>query len=395
MTDLYTKRFFRCPNCNGQEFAVEHLMGKHTKAGPWGCDDCGQAWWVEIKGEAVEATRAPQHDYGPHVAVILEIPPQKEPIRFKLHARQYSLERTNEEARFLYEEHTCPTNWLGEVTDLYLGEDPDPHHIIRFVESRPFTPEEMAELEHGNGPVALDGAPGLNLEREREEAKGRPQLMIDERTAGGAPLDPEEAALLAALRARGLNELAEMALWCFGESYGHAPTALRELRAFDRVYVVGAGGGAGSGGGAAGGGSREDLAFASTGGIGGGGGGSSHGCVASGGPGGNGYVTPFGGWIGGGGAGVGNDPFVVAARRLNEQQRRQATERVQALHNEAWREFSTQLSTDSRAIGPQMVEAWYRERGVVVRAEIHPDDPKNVVVDPIRLLGGSDAEKTQ
>jgi hypothetical protein len=55
--------------------------------------------------------------------------------------------------------------------------------------------------------------------------------MTDERTAYGAPLDPEDAALLAALRARGLNELADMALHCIGESYGHAPTALREFEA--------------------------------------------------------------------------------------------------------------------------------------------------------------------
>ncbi len=55
--------------------------------------------------------------------------------------------------------------------------------------------------------------------------------VTDERTAYGSPLDPEEAALLAALRARGLNELAEMALHCFGESYGHAGTALREFEA--------------------------------------------------------------------------------------------------------------------------------------------------------------------
>jgi hypothetical protein len=56
-------------------------------------------------------------------------------------------------------------------------------------------------------------------------------VLTNERTAGGAPLDPEEAALLAALRARGLNELAEMALHCFGESYGNAGTALREFEA--------------------------------------------------------------------------------------------------------------------------------------------------------------------
>jgi len=94
--------------------------------------------------------------------------------------------------------------------------------------------------------------------------------MTDERTAGGAPLDPGEAALLAALRARGLNELADMALHCFAESYGHAPTALREL-----LNATGMGWttGVGFGGAGAGGLGTEGVAFASTGGIGGGGGG--------------------------------------------------------------------------------------------------------------------------
>lgn len=53
----------------------------------------------------------------------------------------------------------------------------------------------------------------------------------DERTSGGAPLDPDEAELLAALRARGMNELAKMALYCFGDACGHASTALKELNA--------------------------------------------------------------------------------------------------------------------------------------------------------------------
>jgi hypothetical protein len=55
--------------------------------------------------------------------------------------------------------------------------------------------------------------------------------VTDERDRYGAPLDAEEAALIAALRARGLNELAQMALYCFGQSYGHAPTALAQLEA--------------------------------------------------------------------------------------------------------------------------------------------------------------------
>jgi hypothetical protein len=55
--------------------------------------------------------------------------------------------------------------------------------------------------------------------------------MTDERTSTGAPLDAAEAALLAALRAQGLHQLAAMALFCFGESRGDAEAALKELKA--------------------------------------------------------------------------------------------------------------------------------------------------------------------
>lgn len=55
--------------------------------------------------------------------------------------------------------------------------------------------------------------------------------MSEERARGGAPLDPEEAALLSALRARGLVELAEMALYSLGDSVGNAAAALREMQA--------------------------------------------------------------------------------------------------------------------------------------------------------------------
>lgn len=53
--------------------------------------------------------------------------------------------------------------------------------------------------------------------------------MTKERDRYGAPLDPEEAALLAALRARGLNGLAEMALHCFSDGHRPSKEALAEL----------------------------------------------------------------------------------------------------------------------------------------------------------------------
>lgn len=173
-TVFYAKRFVRCPKGCDHEWAIEHLFGRGDTSVTWTCDECGEAQRIEIKGESVTLARAPEKDEGPRIAVILEIPPQAEPIRFKLIKRKHSpADWEPERERYLYEEHTCPGNWLGGV-DVYLGEEPDPHGLARFVEARPLTAEEEAEIEQGTGPVALDGAPGLNLERAREEAARRP-----------------------------------------------------------------------------------------------------------------------------------------------------------------------------------------------------------------------------
>lgn len=59
------------------------------------------------------------------------------------------------------------------------------------------------------------------------------------RTAGGAPLDPGQVALYVALRRRGLDVLAEMAMFYFDCGSGEADVfdALRELEA-SRAAIV-------------------------------------------------------------------------------------------------------------------------------------------------------------
>ena len=176
---VYTKRFVRCPNGCDHEFEVEHMLDKpdrSPKAGPWYCEDCGDGWNLEQVEDFISMTKHHENQR-PRRVVILEIPPQTEPIRFKLYRWSYG-EKTQEERaesdRYFFDEHTCMTNWFSDVQEVYLGDEPDPHGLAQFVEARPLTAEEEAELEHGSGPVALNGAPGLNLERAREEAARRP-----------------------------------------------------------------------------------------------------------------------------------------------------------------------------------------------------------------------------
>ncbi len=81
--------------------------------------------------------------------------------------------------------------------------------------------------------------------------------------------------------------------------------------------------------------------------------------------------------------------------RVRDEQRRKAAPVVAALQAEASAEFfgrplvgRGRHVTNPHAIGPELIEAWYHSRGVVVRADIHTQDPKNVVIDPVKLVEG-------
>lgn len=104
--------------------------------------------------------KALQPDEPPRRVVILELPPQTVPVRFKLYAPIYDHEKDlpdlPESNRFFYEEHTCPTNWLGQVDEIYFDDEPDVHGF-RFIELRDMTEYEIEMDERGTGPVPLDG----------------------------------------------------------------------------------------------------------------------------------------------------------------------------------------------------------------------------------------------
>jgi hypothetical protein len=73
--------------------------------------------------------------------VILQIPPQTDPIVFEVQGWEYSdiggtAEEKREHTRYYYEEHTCPTNWFRDVKKISIGDDDDPHGLVVFVEQR-------------------------------------------------------------------------------------------------------------------------------------------------------------------------------------------------------------------------------------------------------------------
>ncbi len=138
---ITAKLFINCPACSAVGSAVDHLFKMApTTWGPWYCDTCHAGFrgtvnadgtlYVELTGER----QVPQQ-------VRVEIPPQTETITLTLETR-YPPDFTDENVRYLIEEHSCPSNHLRAVGGVWLGDDADPHGLIRFVSRYEPKPEE-------------------------------------------------------------------------------------------------------------------------------------------------------------------------------------------------------------------------------------------------------------
>ena len=67
---------------------------------------------------------------------LLVLPPQDKPVYFIVEREDDPLyNQTDEQRKFLYESHSCPTNWLEPVYMVHDGNS-DPHGLIRYVASR-------------------------------------------------------------------------------------------------------------------------------------------------------------------------------------------------------------------------------------------------------------------
>lgn len=139
--ELKTQRYFTCPNGCAHRMTVEHLLdqddpcstkgGPPRSAGPWYCDDCGDGWKLTYDATGVDVEPAGKKKVDQFV--ILELPPQTEPVCFKLRTSRVDRALDEEADVYFYEEHTCPTNWLRHVDEVSIGDDDDPHGLWKHV----------------------------------------------------------------------------------------------------------------------------------------------------------------------------------------------------------------------------------------------------------------------
>lgn len=136
-----------CPNCgNGDNFSCDHvLLGESRQFGPWCCKQCGHA----IRGQrAADGSIDIERVAGErlHKTVdLLVLKPQDKPVYFIVEGMRFEYAPShpdhdpdrdeNDSKQYLYEEHSCPTNWLKPEM-VYHDGDSDPHGLIEFVATR-------------------------------------------------------------------------------------------------------------------------------------------------------------------------------------------------------------------------------------------------------------------
>lgn len=137
--------YVECPHCHNSKSKVDHLFG-HTDAkktwGPWYCDECGGEYRGYVVGEDVFVEKLNGRiDYS---IVFLK----NNNVLLAVKGMYFNGDHDIGHDEYFYEEHTCPTNYFGNVemvVNLENG-DTDPHGIFEFIGSIPYV--NLDEVEN-------------------------------------------------------------------------------------------------------------------------------------------------------------------------------------------------------------------------------------------------------
>jgi hypothetical protein len=147
MNDLvYTKRFFRCLACGEGEMSIEHVVDREGVSwGPWFCRQCGEGH----RGTTTDGAFSVQRTNTSHkkTAVLLRLEPDPGTVYLVVEGMMLGEGDVpkspwyDDDNKYYYEEHTCPTNYLRSANDILqvLPEEKsaDPHGIFTYVATAP------------------------------------------------------------------------------------------------------------------------------------------------------------------------------------------------------------------------------------------------------------------
>lgn len=174
---VVTSHHLTCLKCGESVGTIDHQLenlkvGHVRVVGPWFHNpdvECREG--VEAKIERVSESdynvltkQAIHQRTWENCSVLIELPPQKHSVFFALRTRCHMDPKTPgvyPDSTYYYNEHTCPVNWLGEVNQVYINAEEDPHGMFRYVRTAPpVTKTDVREKGwFETFPEILDGVP--------------------------------------------------------------------------------------------------------------------------------------------------------------------------------------------------------------------------------------------
>lgn len=152
---IETKRFLLCPGCGNHKFYVDDLIGdpnpglKVQDFGPWRCEKCGAGVEGTVEAGVVKAQNLPPDPkHIKHACVVVLRYHKLFLLVDHFYWGKWDQERIDS-IKYWFNEHTCPTNFLGEVRTVYNSEthDADPHGVFEFVMAIPSIGDEEVDLQ--------------------------------------------------------------------------------------------------------------------------------------------------------------------------------------------------------------------------------------------------------
>ncbi len=134
---IYQHDYLLCPWC-GEESGcrVDHLYDGGAFAGgfgPWYCERCRHGICGRINAPGDVTVWKDGRSLSRSLA-LLQFSGKDGPVFFVMVHDRYDSDADNQESqRFLFEEHSCPTNWLHECVMVIKDCDTDPHGFLSFV----------------------------------------------------------------------------------------------------------------------------------------------------------------------------------------------------------------------------------------------------------------------
>ncbi len=138
ISPILTLEYIQCPVCGEGRTWVDHL--KPGFVSRWSCQAEGDRHQFDIEVDSLgNIWTEPTGIVYRRTKVTL----QRDDITLILDTHNCSEDYEDYEGlAYLYNEGTCPTNYMDEVAEIILDGDPDPHGIFEFVSAEDWKKED-------------------------------------------------------------------------------------------------------------------------------------------------------------------------------------------------------------------------------------------------------------